>query len=55
MSIRTLYLLLIQKKAILIRVKQLDSKIAVCKPHKNGSLLLSVQKKVTVGQWFLLM
>ena len=42
----TLYLLLIQEKAILVRLKQFDLKIAVYKPHANEGLLLSVQKKI---------
>ena len=45
MSICTFYLLLIQEKAILIRLKQSDMQIAIHTPHENGSLLLSVQKR----------
>lgn len=46
MSICTLYLVLIQEKAVLVRLEQLDLKTAIHKPHENGSLSLSVQKNI---------
>lgn len=46
MSICTLYLVVIQEKAVLVRLEQSDLKIAIRKPHENGSLSLSVQKTI---------
>lgn len=44
MTICTLYSLLIQEKAISVRLKPSDASIAACKPHGDGSLVLGVQK-----------
>lgn len=49
MSILTLYLVWIQEKAILVRLKQLDWKTAARQPQENGTLLLRVQKKINHG------
>ena len=45
MSICIFYLLLIQEEAILIRLKQSDTQIAIRTPRENGRLRLSEQKK----------